>query len=64
MSSIWRFYVGEDRRWRWQCLSASQALIAESPTGYKEYDQCMASAKGKGYVFHPSQAKAHNERSR
>ena len=57
MNNIWRFYVDQDRRWRWQRLSANRSLISESGVGYKEYESCLANAKSEGYVFHPSQDK-------
>lgn len=51
MSLIWRFYVDEHRQWRWQQLSVSRAVIAESVSGYKVYEACIANAAEKGYVF-------------
>ena len=54
---IWRFYTDDNHRWKWQQLSVSREVITESNTGYKEYEACVADAKSKGYVFHPSQAR-------
>ena len=54
---IWRFYTDDNQRWKWQQLSVSREVIAESSTAYKEYEACVADAKSKGYVFHPSQAR-------
>ena len=51
MNLIWRFYSGSDHRWRWQHVSVSGAVIAESPAAFKDYDECMANAKDEGYVF-------------
>ena len=56
MNIIWRFYVGEDQRWRWQRLSVSREVLAESPTAYSDYEGCLADARGQGYVFQPPQA--------
>jgi len=53
-NAIWRFYIGDDHRWRWQCLSASTALIAESATSYANYETCLKNARKEGYVFYPS----------
>jgi hypothetical protein len=64
MNHIWRFYMNQDRRWRWQRFSADRVLIAESRTAYKEYEGCLANAQDEGYVFHPSQAKVARARSR
>ena len=54
---IWRFYTDENHRWKWQQLSVSREVITESSSAYKEYEGCVADAKSKGYVFHPSQAR-------
>ena len=54
---IWRFYTDDNHRWKWQQLSVSREVITESSSAYKEYEGCVADAKSKGYVFHPSQAR-------
>ena len=54
---VWRFYIDPNHRWRWQHLSVQREVISESPTGYKEYEECLADAEGKGYVFHPPHAR-------
>ena len=54
---IWRFYTDDKQRWKWQQLSVGREVITESDTAYKEYAGCVADAKSKGYVFHPSQAR-------
>ena len=54
---IWRFYTDDNQRWKWQQLSVSREVITESNAAYKEYEGCVADAKSKGYVFHPSQAR-------
>jgi hypothetical protein len=54
---IWRFYTDDNHRWKWQQLSVSREVITESNTAHKEYEACVADAKSKGYVFHPSQAR-------
>ena len=55
VNAVWRFYVGPDRKWRWQRLTIHQVVIAESHAGYKDYEGCVADAQAKGYVFQPSQ---------
>lgn len=55
MNLIWRFYMDEERQWRWQRLSVGLAVIAESPDSYKEYEGCVANAEVQGYVFQPPQ---------
>lgn len=63
MNYIWRFYVDQDRRWRWQRLATDRSLLAESRTAYKEYESCLANAQSEGYAFHPSQDKLIHSRS-
>ena len=53
MNLIWRFYLDEDRKWRWQRLSVSREVVEESSAGYKEYDGCVANATIRGYTFLP-----------
>ena len=53
MNLIWRFYVDEDRKWRWQRLSISREVVEDSETGYKDYEGCMANATSRGYTFLP-----------
>jgi len=55
MNLIWRFYVDPNHRWRWQCLKFDRTVATESANGYQEYEQCVADAKRKGYVYLPSQ---------
>lgn len=57
VNHIWRFYLDQDRRWRWQRLSMYREVISESHAAYKDYEGCVADARGKGYVYEPSQAK-------
>ena len=57
VNTVWRFYVGQDRKWRWQRLTVHQVVISESRAAYQDYEGCVADARGKGYVFHPSQPK-------
>ena len=54
---IWRFYTDGNQRWKWQQLSVGREVITESVVGYQEYEGCVADAKSKGYVFHPSRAR-------
>ena len=55
MRVIWRFFVGEDARWRWQQLSVDRAVVAESRSSYEKYERCLAAAQSKGYVFEAAQ---------
>jgi hypothetical protein len=64
MNYIWRFYVDQDRRWRWQRLTMDRVVVNESRTAYKEYEGCLVNAQNEGYVFHPSQAKIAGATSR
>jgi len=57
VSTVWRFYVNEDRKWQWQRLATNRTVILESHTGYKDYEECVAAAQGEGYGFRPSQSK-------
>jgi len=54
---IWRFYTDTSGRWRWQHLSMQREVIAESSKSYRDYEECLADAKDKGYVFHPARAR-------
>lgn len=55
MSSIWRFYQDQDRRWRWQRLTIDHSVIAESRAAHKQYEECIADATGKGYIVEAAQ---------
>jgi hypothetical protein len=57
VSTVWRFYVSQDRKWQWQQLNTNHAVILESRTGYSDYEECVAAAQGKGYGSGHSQAK-------
>jgi hypothetical protein len=57
MNVIWRFYMDTEQRWKWQQIGAGQAIVAESSTGYSDYEACLADAKDRGYVFLPAQGK-------
>ena len=63
MNFIWRFYMDPNQRWKWQRLSVDRTVIAESNTGYKEYEGCLANARDNGHVFQPSQEKLIRGRS-
>ena len=56
-NTIWRFYRTENSRWKWQLLSVTHEIIAESRAAYNDYESCLANAKANGHVFTPSQAK-------
>jgi hypothetical protein len=49
--------MDDGRRWNWQQIGAGQAVVAESPKGYGNYEACLANAIDRGYVFLPAQAK-------
>lgn len=55
VNAVWRFYVGQDQKWRWQCLTMHQVVISESQAAYEDYDGCVADAQAKGYVFQASE---------
>lgn len=57
MNFIWRFYMDETQRWKWQQLSASKEILRESTEAYKNYEACLVDAKAKGHVYHPSHVK-------
>lgn len=57
MRGIWRFYVDEYARWRWQRLSVNKVLIAESTIGLADYEQCVDDARSKGYLLQSNQAR-------
>ena len=63
MNFIWRFYIDQNQRWKWQRLSVDRTVLAESHTGYKEYEGCLANARDNGHVYQPSQAKLIRGRS-
>jgi hypothetical protein len=56
MQVTWRFFVGEDRRWRWQRLTTDRAVISESCLSYDDYECCIAAARSEGYIFEAAQA--------
>lgn len=55
MNLIWRFYIDERQQWRWQRLSMSKEVVADSPAGHADYDACVADAKREGYDYQNSQ---------
>lgn len=55
MNLIWRFYLDQNRQWRWQHLAFNLDVLAESANGYKEYEGCVQSAAAQGYVSLPAQ---------
>ena len=57
MRVTWRFFVGEDTRWRWQQLSDDRSVVAESRSTYENYERCVAAAKSNGYVYEAAQGK-------
>jgi hypothetical protein len=64
VNHIWRFYTGQDQKWRWQCLTVHHEVIAESQAAYKDYEGCLADAQKKGYVLQCSPAASSAPKSR
>ena len=57
MRIVWRFFMGEDHRWRWQQLNIDRTVVAESRASYVDHAHCVSAAKASGYVFEASQAR-------
>lgn len=57
MNLVWRFYMDQAHRWRWQHLAIDRTVVAESAKGFGDYEDCLTDAKNSGYVFHPSHAR-------
>jgi hypothetical protein len=55
---VWRFYVGDDQRWRWQTLTPGRVVLSESEASYPGYDSCVSAAAAEGYLFQNAQAGA------
>ncbi len=53
-NTIWRFHLDENKQWRWQQVSVSRQVLAESQRGYAAYEACVADAETQGYVFVPA----------
>ena len=53
LNLIWRFFMDQDRKWKWQRLSFSHAVVEESATAYSDYDGCLADATSRGYTILP-----------
>jgi hypothetical protein len=64
LNTIWRFYLDESRQWRWQQVSVSRVVLAESQRAYKAYEACVADAESQGYVYLPSKVKPHRPKVR
>ena len=56
MNLIWRFYLDNNRQWRWQHLAFNRDVLAQSHKGYKDYDGCVEDAQAHGYDCAPLQA--------
>jgi len=57
MNTIWRFYVDENRQWRWQQLAVNRDVISESAGAFSAYEACLAGAQEQGYVYAPATQK-------
>jgi len=55
---VWRFFVGDDQRWRWQTLTPGRVVLSESSASYSAYDACVSAAAANGYRFQDAQANA------
>lgn len=64
MNKIWRFYLDDQREWRWQALSVGRDVISESTCAFKAYETCVANAQAEGYLYVPSKVKPHTPKSR
>lgn len=53
---VWRFFVGDDQRWRWQTLTPGRVVLSESDASYAAYDACVSAATAQGYRFQDAQA--------
>jgi hypothetical protein len=53
---VWRFFMGEDQRWRWQTLTPGRVVLSESDASYPAYDACITAARAEGYLFQDAQA--------
>ena len=51
---IWRFFTDANGKWKWQQLAFDKSVIEESKTPYKEYEECLADARARGYIFRPA----------
>jgi hypothetical protein len=61
---IWRFFLDDARKWRWQQVSVSRVVVADSQGSFDGYEACVADAEAQGYVFVPSKTKAHRPRGK
>jgi hypothetical protein len=57
VNAVWRFYLDQDRKWRWQRLTVQRVVISESNAAYLVYEQCVADAQKRGYTSQTSQFK-------
>ena len=57
MRVTWRFFVGEDMRWRWQQLLDDRSIVSESSSSYENYERCVAAAQSRGYAYQVAQGK-------
>lgn len=56
VSTIWRFYMDQNKQWHWQRIGMDHTVLSESPSNYKTYENCVADAQKNGHVFQPAQA--------
>jgi hypothetical protein len=54
VNAVWRFYLDQDRKWRWQRLTVHRVVISESHAAYMDYGKCVADAQKNGYASHTS----------
>jgi hypothetical protein len=55
---VWRFYIGNDRRWRWQTLTPGRSVVCESEKSCPAIEACISAAEARGYLFETAQASA------
>jgi hypothetical protein len=53
-NQIWRFYKDSASKWRWEKLAFDGTAVEVAPSGYEQYEDCLASATKRGYVLLPS----------
>ena len=63
-NTIWRFFLDESKKWRWQQVSVSRVVVPDSQQSFEAYEACVADAEAQGYVFVPSKTKAQRPRAR
>ncbi len=53
-NQIWRFYADAEQKWRWERLTFDGTVLAQSKSGYADYEGCLANATKAGHVQMPA----------